>query len=194
MHTDYKDERGYIVVETVGTFVPLVLLIISILSLVNIVAVQARMHFALTQAAITISVLSYSLETDSLQEAESIFSDINAVFNNVSSLGFDNAENIFGNVSSNFVVDGLVYMLVERYLANGNMSGSEFMKRFGVNNLDFGSSVLIDENENIKLIVHYEIEYAFGALPLPFNPSLKVTQTAVTKAWLSGSGTGTGVR
>ena len=39
-----KDERGYIVVETIGSFLLFVLLVLSILSLINIVAVQARIH------------------------------------------------------------------------------------------------------------------------------------------------------
>ena len=57
-----SDENGYIVVETVGAFVPFLLLVISILSLVNIVAVQARVHYALTQAANTLSMYCYTLE------------------------------------------------------------------------------------------------------------------------------------
>ena len=57
-----SDENGYIVIETVGAFVPFLLLVISILSLVNIVAVQARVHYALTQAANTLSMYCYTLE------------------------------------------------------------------------------------------------------------------------------------
>ena len=39
-----RDERGYIVVETIGSFLLFVLAVTSILSLINIVAVQARVH------------------------------------------------------------------------------------------------------------------------------------------------------
>lgn len=58
----HKDENGYIVVETIGTFIPFVLLVVSILSLVNIVTLQSRVHYALTQAANTLSMYSYGLE------------------------------------------------------------------------------------------------------------------------------------
>ena len=37
-----KDQRGYIVVETIGAFLLFVFLNISILSLINIVVVQSR--------------------------------------------------------------------------------------------------------------------------------------------------------
>ena len=56
-----KDSRGTILVEFVGSFLLFVLLIMSVLSLVNIVTVQARVHYALTQTANTLSVYSYLL-------------------------------------------------------------------------------------------------------------------------------------
>ena len=55
-------DGGYIVVETIGVFIPFVFLVVSILSLVNIVTVQARIHYALTQAANTLSMYCYTLE------------------------------------------------------------------------------------------------------------------------------------
>ena len=57
-----QNEGGYIVVETIGSFLLFVLAMTSILSLVNIVAVQARVHYAITQAAETISMYCYTLE------------------------------------------------------------------------------------------------------------------------------------
>lgn len=57
-----KDENGYMVVETIGSFIPFVLLLISILTLVNIVALQARVHQAMTQTALTVSMYAYTLE------------------------------------------------------------------------------------------------------------------------------------
>ncbi len=53
------DQRGYIVVETLGSFMLLVFFVTSILSLINIVVVQARVHNAVTQAAMTISMYDY---------------------------------------------------------------------------------------------------------------------------------------
>lgn len=57
-----RDERGYIVVETIACFLLFVFLITSILSLINVVTVQARVHYALTQAAETVSMYTYALE------------------------------------------------------------------------------------------------------------------------------------
>jgi hypothetical protein len=102
----------------------------------------------------------------------------------------------------------LVRPLVGRYLANGDMSGDEYLRSvrvvnrdssaaglsalefYNAGNLGTGNSVLIDMDGNVKLIVTYEVEYTFGALPLPFGPTLQITQTAVTKAWTNGSGEG----
>lgn len=56
------DENGYIVVETITCFILFVFLNISILSLINIVTVQARVYYALTQAAEAVSMYTYVLD------------------------------------------------------------------------------------------------------------------------------------
>lgn len=60
-----EDNNGYIVVETLGSFMLFLFLISSILSLVNIVTLQARVHYAITQTAQTISMYSYVLHITS---------------------------------------------------------------------------------------------------------------------------------
>ena len=245
-----KDNGGHIMVETVGTFVPLVLLVVSILSLVNIVAVQARVHYALTQAANTLSMYCYTLEVlgvaDSMSaidadaarisgfgdDLESALSGVNGVMGSPNAAGgagggaanrvFSMAEEaaadpqaalgVLLNYGMNdvvgYVFEGLARPLVGRYLANGNMSGDEYLRRSGVvsrqsgnrgldalefhqgNNSGLGSSALIDANGNVRLTVTYEVDYTFGALPLPFTPTLRITQSVKTKAWLNGSGEG----
>jgi hypothetical protein len=248
-----RDENGYIVVETVGTFIPFVLLVVSILSLVNIVTLQARVHYALTQAAITLSIYSYTLEVLGVANdlttlnnkaykvageinniRENMFSAIKGISSLSDSISEENRDNdapnrIFspdeqaaGDPESalnllmsygadefrNKVFGELVRPLVGRYLANGEMSGDEYLKSVrvldresgarGLDALEFydfknaglGNSVLIDKDGNVKLTVVYDVEYTFGALPLPFGPTLRITQTAVTKAWLNGSGKG----
>jgi len=220
-----KDENGYIVVETVGVFIPFVLLVVSILSLVNIVTLQARVHNALTQAASTLSMYSYVLKAtgvaDSLMisdsKANSTGESINSVMNGIAILskggGFDAgtgtralsaAEGLVGDprtMVQNFANYGigelrsiaseqLVRPLVGRYLANGDISGDEYLQSVRVTNFSLSDCVIVDRNGNIKLTADYEIEYTFGALRLPFGPTLKVTQTVVTKAWLNGSGNG----
>ena len=248
-----KDDRGYIVVETVGTFIPFVLLIASILSLVNIVTLQARVHYALTQAANALSMYSYTLEALGIandlttldnkaskvtKEANAMLKDLSGVFAGIESLSdiagtvksgedvLDRAykwgEEVVGdpeqalellmnyglNELRNKIFEEMARPLVGRYLANGDLTGDEYLERVGVvnsktgvkglgalefyqfDNFGVGNSVLIDKDGNVKLTVEYEIEYKFGALPLPFRPTLKITQTAVTKAWLNGSGKG----
>ena len=221
----HKDENGYIVVETVGTFIPFVLLIVSILSLVNIVTLQARVHNALTQTANTLSMYSYVLKAtgvaDSMiiadSKAHSTGESIRSVMDGIAFLskggGYDAdagaralsaAEELIGDprtMIQNFANYGigelrslaseqLVRPLVGRYLANGELSAEEYLRSVRVVNFNYSDCVIIDRNGNIKITVDYEVEYTFGALRLPFGPTLKITQTVVTKAWLGGSGTG----
>ena len=193
-----KDENGHIVVETVGAFIPLVLLMISILSLVNIVTVQARIHYAMTQTAEKISIYSYALKAIDNPEIKSVFTGINTMADS-NVINTDDTASVIEDIVNagkdrlaGYVLDRVINQFVESYLANDNESGREFLKRFGIRNLDFGSSILIDKNENIRLTAEYEADYTFGALPLPFGPGLKITQTVITKSWQNGSGTGYG--
>jgi len=221
----HKDDNGYIVVETVGTFIPFVLLVISILSLVNIVTLQARVHNALTQTANTLSMYSYILYTSgaadgltALDRRAGGFKDnISSVITGIESLSKGNglgggngnrslgsAETAVGdpkhviqsfanygiNEIRNLVFEQFARPLVDRNLANGDMTGGEYLNSVRVSNFEFGDCVIIDRNGNIKLTIDYEVEYTFGALRIPFGPVLKITQTAVTKGWLGGSGEG----
>lgn len=236
-----KDENGYIVVETIGAFILFVLLITSILSLVNIVALQARVHYAITQAAQTLSMYSYTLEVTGVadhlsklsnkankdrENANEFINNINGLLTGIESLSIDDTKHYAGEVyngvesaldnpketisslarltleeTRNFVFGEIAQALVGRYLRNGSMNGDEYLKSVnvidGLDGLQFygflqgnENSSLIDENGDIKLIVRYEVEYRFGALPLPFKPKLAVTQIVKTKAWLNGSGKG----
>jgi hypothetical protein len=109
------------------------------------------------------------------------------------------------NELRNKIFEELARPLVGRYLANGNISGDAYLRSAGVmnkqsgktglealefyqfSNIGLGNSVLLDRDGNVKLTVEYEIMYTFGGLPLPFRPTLRITQTVVTKAWLNGS-------
>jgi len=221
----HRDENGYIVVETVGTFIPFVLLVISILSLVNIVTLQARVHNALTQTAKTLSMYSYVLQVTGVADdfkamdakASGVRDNINSVLSGIDALSKSSVpdkESI--NKASNWVeemagdpkaaIQGfanfglskaqsaafaeLARPLVGRYLANGEMTGDEYLKSVRVANFKLTDCTMVDKNGNVKMTAEYEIEYTFGALKLPFNPHLRVTQTVVTKAWLNGSGEG----
>lgn len=241
------DEKGYIVVETATAFMLLVLLIVSILSLVNIITVQSRVHYALTQAAETVSLYSYTLEVTGMAEslksnadkAEQVNSgqikkNINEILDGLKSLGQtaeagkntavqvkDWVENTAQDPKQTIQLmlnyglkemgdaafSSLIRPLVGRYLDNGDLSGDEYLKAFhvdkGLKGLEFYSfrptaglqtdthnSTLMDSNGDVWLTVNYEIDYTFGALPLPFEPRLEISQTVKTKAWLGGDGEG----
>lgn len=234
----HKDENGYIVVETIGTFIPFVLLIVSILSLINIVTVQSRVHYALTQAANTLSMYSYTLEATGIadilktidhkgsivdNEVKKMQNDIGLVFDEIQALSLDEAQrhgeaalerahnwgesiaddpknalqlvmNYGLNEGRNALFKNMVAPLVAGYLDNGKMTGKQYLEHVhvigGLSGLDFEGSTLIDMDGNVKITVKYEIEYKFGALPLPFEPKLKINQSVKTKAWLNGSGEG----
>lgn len=109
-----KDENGYIVVETIGAFLLLVLLMLSILSLVNIVTVQTRVHYALTQAAETVSMYSYVLDVTgaadhlmkNAEQAEAVQGEIDTFTENV-----------------NQVLDGIRSLSIDQVKDNGKKAG-----------------------------------------------------------------------
>ena len=257
-----RDENGYIVVETVGSFLLFTLLIVSILSLINIIAVQARVHYALTETAKTISMYSYVLDVtgaadfimDKSAKSEKVITESNKFKGDLNNFlgqldkwripgSLDDVEDMANTLdpmkedldamiqkgkntadyvradpkgavqillaygfdeSLNEVSEWLLIRpLMNHYLKNGSLSGGEFLSRFRVSSgLEAHSfdlfdlkvtgdtnSRLLDSKGNVKLVVEYDIDYTFGALPVPFA-KLHVTQEAITKAWLGGFGKG----
>lgn len=271
-----KDEGGYIVVETILCFVLFMLLMFSILSLVNIVTAQARIHYALTQTAETLSMYSYVLDVTGADEhiknsakraeemrgkGDALKGNMNTVINGLNTLFQDNdtsgltaaevkswvdketgavqqvveggsgavtevkgwisdtaesphqalqnvlnyALNTGGSVA---VSELLMEPMVKHYLSNGLMDGESYLKLAGVKEMHFyninplamrqnadgtlefvtgaQNSTLMDSEGNIWITVNYVMDYSFGALPLPFAPELKISQTVKTKAWLGG--------
>jgi hypothetical protein len=224
--------------------------VLSILTLVNIVALQARIHYALTQAAATLSMYSYVAEVTGAaqhlvnldseasrvaKEADAFKTDINGVISGVQSFNLgdtrkhgeaainratdwveetvsDPMETIrlildYGlNEARGALTEQLIRPMVGRYLSNGDMSGDAYLKSVrvidGLDGLEFydfslldfenlgdNDSKILDSAGNIKIVVRYDIDYTFGALPLPFT-KLSITQIVKTKAWLNGSGEG----
>jgi len=220
-----KEESGHIVVETVGTFVPFTLLVISILSIVNIVTLQARVHNALTQTANAVSKYSYILKVTGIADnlvkldvkasegAELIDSVLGGLSAFPGSKGFDvnngtraldaaqqavgdprrmvqSLANYGVNELRNTMFAEILSPMVMRHLALEDKTGEEYLESVRVVSFDLSDSVVIDKNGNIKITAEFEVEYTFGALRLPFTPTLKITQTAQTKAWLGGTGGG----
>ena len=220
-----KTENGYIVVETVGAFIPFVLLVVSILSLVNIVTAQVRIHYALTQTAGTLSMYSYTLKaagvSDELAAIDAKASNIESSFNDVmDGINFlsgnggdfsdinrmlDSAQQAAGDPKAmiqnlvNFGINEarssvsaalIAKPLFMRYLASGKTSAEEYLQGLRIINLDITECIIVDRNENVRITAEYEVEYTFGALRLPFTPTLRISQTVITKAWVGGSGDG----
>lgn len=253
-----RDERGYIVVETITAFTLFVFLMASILSLINIVTVQARVHYAITQAAETVSMYSYTLEamgaadhmmgsaarSDKTEgQLNTLAGNINSVIGSIESLSLsgigaageamyqqgsevarrvrDDPKDVFQNImnygvqkAGSVAFGELVRPLVGRYLGNGEQTGDEFLRSFrvidGLQGLEFTtydflgwdsnanritpsleSTRLLTSKGDVRIVVSYQIDYAFGILPLPFRThTLAVTQEVVTKAWLGGLGKG----
>jgi L,D-peptidoglycan transpeptidase YkuD (ErfK/YbiS/YcfS/YnhG family) len=235
-----RDQRAYIVVETIGSFMMFVLLVTSILSLVNIVTLQARLHYALTQSATALAIYSSALEMTGAADhlsggppprrvvAAEFQDNLTALLSGLENLApgaagrqgpaaYHRAESgpagpqeiirlllEYGLDESNSaaLTAQLIRPLMGRYLANGALDGEAYLRSVhvvgGLDGLAFygfdlpdpsgAPGLLIDGNGDIRLAVRYDIDYSFGALPLPFRPRLSVTQTAKTKAWLGGSG------
>lgn len=244
------NEGGYIVVETITSFLLFVLLNISILSLINIVTVQARIHYALTQAAEAVSMYTYTLNVmgvtdhlvtnakkasqaeESLNEVKTHINDVISAVNSldvkksvegtkvlyndakdtISSVREDPeaAFQLFLNYNLQEGLDALfgeaIRPLIGRYLANGSMTGDQFLRTFhvegGLSGLQFNDFDALDLHttksddsrfltggENVKIVLEYNIDYTFGALPLPFT-KLHITQEVMTRAWLNGLGEG----
>ena len=207
----YNGYNGYITVETILLFVPFALVIVAILSLVNMITVQLRVHHALAQAANTVSIYSYALSAPGAAD------NIQALLDGIDRLSFRDvaiygeaaaeraglggeqtnnpAEMIYIITQSTDIYEELVRPLLFRYLGNGAQNGDEYLKSAnvvgGIDGLEFlDAGPLIDSNGDVTLALCYEINYRFGPLPLPFGPRLEVVQYAKTKAWQNGAGEG----
>lgn len=255
-----KDEHGYIVVETIGAFLLFVFLNASILSLINIVVVQSRIHYALTQSAQALSMYTYALEAmgvaehivasskiadEAGKESEEMVDNLNSLIDALESRDVDRFDKATGDIynqvdgivsqvidnpkgvlqkllnyglnkGSSFALEQIMQPLMGWYLRGKSGSGEKFLEDYhvvgGLDGLTFytmdtfdyngvtkrftsgsrNDSQLIDKNENLCLVVQYDIDYTFGALPLPdaFGGKLHITQMVTTKAWLNGYGEG----
>lgn len=88
------DQRGHIVVETATSFVLFVFFVVSILSMINVVVVQARVHYAVSQAAVAVSMYDYTLNAAGLddefvtivKQADKFEQDVNTFQNNINTV------------------------------------------------------------------------------------------------------------
>jgi hypothetical protein len=211
-----KNEKGTILVEFIGSFLLFFLLIISILSLVNIVTAQARVHYALTETANTLSMYGYviSAADNAPQKIKKTVGEIHDVLDilNKFGSGFSSWKGSAPSIAMNAVIGVFsgdmqvadikkdIRQLILNNLSAGNQSGEDYLRSVRIRNIevtDFAplyakasgkESALCDYRGNIKLTVEYEIDYTFMGLPLPFEPKLKIAQSVMTKIWFQRLG------
>jgi len=127
-----KDDNGYIVVETVGAFTLFVFLMASILALVGIVALQARVHSAITQTAQTLSMYSYIYE----------------ITGNSSQFGVTNGETAIARAGANELKAGISAIAGAANLFSGDSLGSQ-----GGIPLDSASDLFADPSALVSLFL-----------------------------------------
>lgn len=64
-----KNEDGTIALETCLAFIPLIIMVMAIVSLVDVSVTQAKMHYALTQTANTVSMYGYVMEPTGIADS-----------------------------------------------------------------------------------------------------------------------------
>ena len=221
-------EKGHIVVEFTISFMLFILMCWAFLAMINVTALQSRVHFALTQTAIEISMYAYIIEalgfTDNIESWSEGHAATNELINNMGTLIsdvkmdpvgatpgtvediIDIAETIADDPKK-FLTDILKYAAVDlshetliRPIFNKNMGGREnanvFLQRNKVEGdtsllsgflnthmVSFDESYLIRDG-NTVIRATYEVDFTFGMLPFT---NLKISQTAMTRAWLGGN-------
>ena len=190
-----KDERGYIVVETILGFVPFVIVTAFILSLAQIVALESRVHYALAQAAEEISVHSYvaKLKADGadLGSVSEFVSRVNGLFSGPGSLTIGD-EMIRGIVGYAEGIGGDQIMDVFGRYLSGPEPLDMYLKRMnvldGTRGFDFSSSDTASGSITIK--VEYKISLPFMAAFGADFMAFPVVQAVSTKSWAQGNGEG----
>ena len=208
-----KDENGTILIEFVGSFLLFFLLIISILSLVNIVTVQARIHYALSETANTMSIYRYASSAANRAHGggQTILNDIDETFkklnkfqpgfaaweNSAPAKAYASAKEFYYDDVRRAVLKKEIEQMILYNLSAGGQSGEDYLRSVRVSNLKLTDlvppghsedasgkkSVYLGSTDLVKLTVEYEIDYTFMGLPLPFEPKLKVAQSVMTKVW-----------
>ena len=183
-----NDECGSAVLETVVAFVPFVLIMAGIVMLVNVVTMEAKVHYALTQTAEEISILTYSNEigdkTDRVEARKTLqgFLDMMGRVFLQDLIPSQQVDMMFLN---HWDADD-INALFEKYMWNGNeKTGKKQLGLIqGFDRFDFSKASVADGV--VDLVVEYNINFTFTTVKPMF--SLKITQTAATKAWSNGNG------
>ena len=150
-----KHEEGYIVVEAVGAFMLFTFMIVSILSLIGIVTVQARVHYALTQACETVSMYGYILD---LTGAASHIQNNSAKAASVQDKKDKFEENLEG------LLNGIEEIDADQIGEKGEALVNQVM--------DETENMLDDPEKMVKLLLNYGLDQAGSELFEPLVRSL----------------------
>ena len=172
-----KNKQGSILIEFVGSFLLFFLLIISILSLVNIVTAQARVHYALTETANTLSMYGYTLSAatnstskstkDTLKNINKAFIDINNFAKNFTSGIPDWSGSAPGEALQSIISIALgdvpltalkstVRQMMLNNLATGTQSGEEYLRSVRITKLELTDFVPLGSTVSGKASAFYD--------------------------------------
>jgi len=176
----HKDEKGYVVVETLGSLIPFLLMVAAILLFITIVATQAKVHYALTQTAEEMSIYQYYYEKNASERdfANKLINIVNGS-RNFGSISNNKANaNLFSKLNE---PDSLscAEFIFDMYMNSGN-------KNTGANDFKLDCKI---EDGDITLTVEYKIDFRLFSIWKPMD-FLTITQTAKTKTWVGGNGKG----
>lgn len=182
-----NDIHGYIVVETILAFVPFTMAMLAIVMLINVVSAQSNVHYALTQTANEVSILSYldqaagrrERNAGTLRSAMSVTNNLTNIFPLLDTMS-DADIHAYFNFEGQAFSDGHLFNVFERHLS-GN---SQMPAHHG---FDFTQSFI--DGDTLVLVVVYDVDFMFAGPLTPFL-RLTVTQQAATRLWRRGGGNG----
>lgn len=207
-----RNQYGYIMVETLISFSLFFFLIGSILGLVNIINLQSRVHFALTQTAEKISMCSYygyvisenSLDPDQFIQSSREFQGVSGISQEEQTENSGNFElfSLFLELEEDVVKEGvleeIILSFMSHYLKNGEQSGEEYLDSVYVVNGLNGFSLFSEGEDNdcrsyydieegvLQIHLEYQVNWNFFGVPLPFSPTVEMSQGVKTKLWRGG--------
>lgn len=140
---------GYIVVEATFSFVLFSLLLFSILTLINVVTTQARIHYALTQTANTMSMYSYLFAVTGVSGAQEQIDEnaqpINDIKDNIET-AIESGESIQKGLQRGNIED--IKMVMDK-LKTFSTSTSEAVNQ---------TADLVDSGNTIPAIINYILQ------------------------------------
>ena len=180
-----NDEKGYMSIETLAIFIPFTLLMLAVVMLVNVVTLQAKVHYALTKTAEAISVVSYlTTKPDNVGDSLSDFtSTFNRTFNVADAIGYDEIEWLIRPVHEWNTGD--IEKIFNYFMWVNEDANSLQGLIGGYDAFDFKLSKVTDNS--VILTVEYKIDYTFTGVIQPVT-ALAVKQTAATRIWKNGDG------